>query len=82
LDNLPVGTIKDIEHISGSGGITIVLEDGTRLFGDNGPVVRAFEDMFGNVIRQDHTFNKDMVIGKQIEYLVDTIGILEGMNTV
>ena len=74
---MKTGIIKDIEAPAGSGGLTIILEDETRLFGDNTMIVRAFEEMFGDVIQAGHCFDPSKVIGKKIQYSVDAIGIME-----
>jgi len=75
------GVIKDLEHTSGSGGITIVMEDGTRLLADNGPTIRSFDAMYGDVIIPgEHTFDKSKVIGKKIKYHIDDYGFMDGMD--
>ena len=65
----PTGVIKDVEYTNGSGGITLVLEDGTRLMGDQGMTIRAFDDMLGDVIGADHSFDPDKIIGTKIKYI-------------
>ena len=77
----PQGIIADIEHTHNSGGITIVLENGIRLYGDNGMTVRALDDTFGGVIDHDsHTFDPGAVIGKTIAYDASG-GILESIGS-
>ena len=63
------GTIQSVDHTPGSGGITLVMEDGTRLMGDNGPTIRSLDSMFGNVIGEGHSFNPGSLIGKKIKYI-------------
>jgi tRNA uridine 5-carbamoylmethylation protein Kti12 len=68
------GVIKEILHTPGSGGISIVLEDGQVLRGDNGSTVRALDDIFGDVITDGHCFDPSGVIGKEIRYGLETWG--------
>jgi len=67
--NWQYGTIAGIDYTNGSGCITLVMEGGKRVTGDNGVTVRALEAMFGDVIGVGHTFNTKGLTGKKIKYV-------------
>jgi len=74
------GRIEGIHGSWGSGLATVLIrdEDGRleTLYADNGPLVRALEAMFGEIIEPGHTVNVEAVIGREIEYGTDELGML------
>jgi len=42
---------------------------------DNGPTIRTLEALFGDVITPGHTFNPDSVIGREVFYMLDDMGV-------
>lgn len=69
-----------IEAVSGnwmSGLLTMVI-GGVVVPCDNGATVRALDACFGNVIIEGHRFNPDAVIGKEIFWSYDDMGLTLG----
>lgn len=75
------GTIVDLKASFGSGIITLIVqgEDGKRraLRGDNGPTSRALISMCGRRASQGHSLIRDCIIGTEILYVVDDLGLLQ-----
>jgi hypothetical protein len=76
------GTITGLCGSWGSGLATLVFEDGSVVYCENGPTVRALENCFGNVIGDNHTINNETGghIGKEIVFTTDFMNILEGFS--
>ena len=81
---MPVGKISNIEVPRGSGGVTIVFEDGAKVFADNGPFFRAMDDAVGDVIQPDHSVDLTQIIGLTIEYFTADWSdqFIEGFNLI
>ena len=64
------GTILRLSGSWGSGLATLTVEDERRglvaLHSDNGPLVRALDAAFGDVIDRNHTFDNAAITGKEI----------------
>ena len=45
---------------------------------DNAQTVRALEACLGGVIDRDHTVNMDAIMGKEIDYGMDDMGLVLG----
>ncbi len=71
------GTITGFMGSWGS-GIANLLIDGLPVLCENAPIVRALESAFGNVIGNNHCVNQDAIIGQEIVYCTDSMGVLEG----
>jgi hypothetical protein len=72
------GTIK---NITGAGSIiTLHLEDAqgrvTRVNAENAPTVRALVGIFGSEIVRGHTLLVERVLGQEIGYDTDDLGLL------
>lgn len=71
--------IVTVQGSFGSGMATMVVarEDGCResLYADNGPLIRALDSAFGDVIQEGHRFNPQAVAGKKIVYFMDDMGL-------
>lgn len=85
------GTIRGVFSSGGMLKLTIELPpkpghkhgEKVTVFADNAPAIRAFDDAFGNVIvPQTHSFDPDAIIGKEIEWEVDDIGVMLWMNPI
>jgi hypothetical protein len=72
------GTIIDAKARGGLLSLTIRGPDGTdtEALGDNGPTVRALMGIFGREIVRGHTLLVDRVIGQEIVYELDDLGLL------
>ena len=80
MGKMRLGKIVDIQ---GHGGIVVVVLESEgetlRLFGDNGPTVRALHGILdGGVIGPGHTFDPEAVIGQEISFCPEggMLGIL------
>jgi len=81
-NGLNVGTIEGIHGLAGSGIATIII-DGEAVYADNGPLIRALDDCFRNVIGPGHTFDATHIIGKRIAWSYDDMGLtLEGFTPI
>ena len=70
----------EIESIGGqpmSGLLTMVI-GGHVVHADNGPTIRALDAAFGGVIGAGHSFNSDAVIGKEVYWVFDDMGLTLG----
>ena len=47
---------------------------------DNGPTVRALDACFGDVITPDHGVDPGPIVGQDIVYAVDELGLLYGFS--
>jgi len=76
------GTIVGLSGSWGSGLAMLMVEDHQEGFvsipADNGPLVRALEDAFGEVIGEGHTVNLDAIEGRKIYYVYDEMGLTLG----
>ena len=74
------GTIQTFLGSWSSGIATLVIKDDEEHIHsipcDNAPTVRALADQFPNVITPGHCVNLEAIKGKEIEYGLDTLGIL------
>jgi hypothetical protein len=75
------GTITAFGGSWGS-GLGFLAIDGIGIPCDNAPTVRALEGAFGDVIAPNHSVNQAAIIGKEIYYSVDDIGVLDGFTPV
>lgn len=72
------GTIVGITGSYGSGLVIIKVKTGKKtktLFGENGPVVRALNEIFPGFV-EGHSFDPGVLIGKDIQFETDPLGIL------
>ena len=62
---------------SGLASLTVKHKDGTvhTLYADNGPLIRALDSAFGDVITAGHRFDVNAVKGKRIRYEMDDMGL-------
>lgn len=83
------GTIRHVFSHGGMLKLTIELPatkghkhgENVIVFADNAPAIRAFDEAFGNVIvPQTHSFDPDALIGREIEWDVDDVGVMLWMN--
>jgi hypothetical protein len=71
------GTIKDVQAVGGMLVLEIEDAEGThRVVGDNGPTVRALMGIFGSDIVRGHSVMVSRLVGQEIGYGVDDLGIL------
>ncbi len=75
------GTITGFIGSWGS-SIANLLIDGLPVLCENAPIVRALEGAFGNVIGNNHCVNQDAIIGQEIIYSTDYMGMLEGFTPI
>ena len=59
-------------------GIGYLLVDGVGVPCENAPTVRALEGAFGDVIAEGHTVDQEAIIGRQIYYSMDDLGLVLG----
>lgn len=78
---MPRGVIEEFEGSYGSGIATLVVS-GERLLVDNGQTVRALDAAFGGVIGPGHTVNTSAIIGKEIDYYTDGLGMMVSFSPV
>lgn len=75
-------TRRSISHFEGSwasGLATLVYEDGSSDFCDNGPLVRALDGITGGeFIAAGHTVNNDAINGLDVITLPDEFGLCLG----
>ena len=64
-------------------GIGYLLVDGVAVPCENAPTVRALEGAFGDVIAEGHTVSQETIVGKEIYYSMDDMGlVLDGFTPV
>ena len=73
-EDVQQGIITDFRASFGS-GIATLLVDGRAIYCDNGVTVRALDACFG-CIADGHTVDVSQLIGQQIAYQVDDLGML------
>lgn len=71
------GTITGFRGSWGS-GLGYLLIDDVAVPCDNAPTVRALDACFGDVIAEGHTVNQEAIIGKEIYYSMDDMGLVLG----
>ena len=71
------GTITGFQGTWGS-GLGCLLVDYVRVLCENAPTVRALEGAFGDVIAPGHTVNQEAIIGREIYYSMDDLGLVLG----
>lgn len=77
------GIITDIQ---GSGSIlTVTVQDPETakkrsFYADNGPFVRALIGLLGSHVVRGHSLQVDHVIGAEVSYELDEIGVLESLD--
>jgi hypothetical protein len=59
-------------------GLGWLLIDGRQVACNNTQTVRALDACFGNVITEDHQVNQEAIVGKEIYYGLDDLGLLVG----
>ena len=59
-------------------GIGYLLVDGVGVACENAPTVRALDACFGDVIAEGHTVSQEAIIGKEIYYSMDDMGLVLG----
>ena len=69
------GTIDCFAGSWGSGLATLAFCEGNSVHCNNGPLVRALDGAFGNVITDGHCVNNDAIHGKEIVYWFDEMGL-------
>lgn len=73
-------TIVDVAGTwqSGLASITLEIDDGGTeiLWCENGPLIRALEDAFGDVEQDGHTFDPDAVKGRRIAFQTGMMGMM------
>ena len=74
LEDVQEGTITGFRR-SWANGIATLLVDGRAIYCDNAPTVRALDACFG-CIADGHTIDVSLLIGQQIAYQVDDLGML------
>lgn len=76
------GTIVGVEASGGIITLTLKNKDGskTTVHADNGPLVRALNEAFPGFIVPGHRFDSERVVGEQIEYEVDDLGMMAGFQ--
>lgn len=73
------GTIAGMRGNWSSGIAWLDFTNGISVPCENAPTVRALNGCFGNAIGPGHTINQQGIIGKEIVYWLDDMGlILEG----
>jgi hypothetical protein len=67
-----------IEGFYGSwqSGIATLAVGGVEVFCDNAPTVRALDAAFGKVITSDHQVSQKAIVGKDIVYSMDEMGLM------
>jgi len=61
-----------------SGIATLYLDPGGPVPCDNAPTVRALASMFPNVISQGHSIDVSSIIGKEVLWVYDDMGLMLG----
>jgi hypothetical protein len=71
-----------IEGFGGSwgSGIGVLYISGIPVNCENAQTVRSLDACFGNVITSGHGVNQNAIIGKDIVYTTDRLGMLEGFT--
>ena len=64
----------------GSGLASLTFESGRSVMCENGQTVRALDACFGDVITEGHCVDQQAIIGKDIVWSMDDLGILEGFT--
>ena len=59
-------------------GIGYLLVDGVGVPCENAPTVRALDACFGDVIAEGHTVSQETIVGKEIYYSMDDLGLVLG----
>lgn len=71
------GTITNARGQGGLLSLTIQGSNGSQtVYGDNGPTVRALMSLFGSEIVSGHTLLVDRIVGQEVCYEVDDLGLL------
>jgi hypothetical protein len=72
-------TIKGLSGSWGSGLATLVFQDGSSIFCENGATVRALDGATdGAFITPGHTFDNDAIDGLDVLYWEDEFGLVLG----
>lgn len=75
------GTITSFRGSWGSGLGYLVIDE-VPVPCENAQTVRALEGAFGDVIAPGHSVNQEAIVGQEIYYSVDELGILDGFTPV
>ena len=59
-------------------GLGYLLIDGVGVPCENAPTVRALDACFGDVIAPGHTVSQEAIIGREIYYSMDEMGLVLG----
>jgi hypothetical protein len=74
------GTIMSVSASWGSGLMALSIKKGDGKIeivrGDNGPTVRALMNVFGSDIVRGHSLQVDRIVGQEIGYDTDDLGLL------
>jgi len=73
---MEIATIDAFVGSFGSGIATLVFQDAPPVHGDNGPMVRALENMFPGFITPGHMVDNNRIAGQQVAYATDELGLL------
>ena len=60
-----------------SSGLGYLIINDKPILCENAPTVRAFESAYGNIIRANHTADFSGIVGEEIVFKLDSIGLLE-----
>lgn len=63
-------------HGSWGSGIATLMISGRPVHCDNGATVRALDAAFGDVITDGHCFDVSKIVGKEIYYSMDDMGLI------
>ena len=63
-------------HGSWLSGLATLIISGRPVHCDNAPTVRALEGCFGDVIAEGHSVNQKGIVGKDIVYSMDEMGLI------
>lgn len=81
MDEILKGTISGFSG-SWMSGLGMLIIDGVGIPCENAQTVRALEGAFGDVIAEGHTVNQAAIVGQEIYYSVDFVGVLDGFTPV
>jgi hypothetical protein len=79
MEEFQRGIIRAVRAEGGLLGLTLEHPRSKRrhyVVGDNGPTCRALAAIFGDELIRGHALHEDQLIGKEIGYRIDELGLL------
>lgn len=63
-------------------GLGFLFVDGVPVVCENAQTVRCLDGAFGDVIAAGHTVNQEAIVGQEIIYTTDHLGMLEAFTPI